>query len=276
MDKKLKNNLINNIISSLCLLAAGTGLIIYSWESGAGNLLMLSALGGMGLVFTLLWRKSGYNFIGSEQVTGNTNGNAEKPMEKLSSQFGSFIHSFQESNQNFYSRLEALIKQSKEDSQSILGTGSLQIEKMNNVLAELFQAAMDKQLDVITSIAETNEGSRPESSGTLNSVAEKLGDVTIRLASSSKLLEDASSTYQVNQASLQAGIEMLNDGLAQILEKLDEQKDKSQDQKEFIENLYRTLEAFHEKASEVLLENSLKTREMLLNGMSGKQETFNS
>ena len=150
------------------------------------------------------------------------------------------------------------------------------LQELTDKVGDLAEVTENKQGEASgEEVAKVNESTDANATGDMSGLTEQLTLVAIQLESSCKLLETASSTYQVNQASLQAGIEMLNDGLGQILEKLDEQKDKSQDQSDFIENLYKTLEAFHEKASEVLIENSLKTRELLLGGTT-EEDSLNN
>lgn len=69
---------------------------------------------------------------------------------------------------------------------------------------------------------------------------------------------------RVNQSELSANLEMLRSALETILEKLSGDTSEHDDEENFVERLNQSLEAFHERASEVLLENAVKTQEILL------------
>ena len=69
---------------------------------------------------------------------------------------------------------------------------------------------------------------------------------------------------RVNQSELNANLEMLRSALETILEKLSGDTSEHDDEENFVERLNQSLEAFHERASEVLLENAVKTQEILL------------
>ena len=69
---------------------------------------------------------------------------------------------------------------------------------------------------------------------------------------------------RVNQSELSANLEMLRAGLETILEKLSGDTAEHEDEENFVEHLNQSLEAFHERASEVLMENAVKTQEILL------------
>lgn len=69
---------------------------------------------------------------------------------------------------------------------------------------------------------------------------------------------------RVNQSELSANLEMLRAALETILEKLSGDTAEHEEEENFVEHLNQSLEAFHERASEVLVENAVKTQEILL------------
>jgi hypothetical protein len=76
---------------------------------------------------------------------------------------------------------------------------------------------------------------------------------------------------RVNQSELSANLEMLRAGLETILEKLSGDTAEHEEEDNFVEHLNQSLEAFHERASEVLMENAVKTQEILLEVMEQVQ-----
>ncbi len=75
---------------------------------------------------------------------------------------------------------------------------------------------------------------------------------------------ETAELMRVNQSELSANLEMLRAGLETILEKLSGDTAEHEDEENFVEHLNQSLEAFHERASEVLMENAVKTQEILL------------
>ena len=77
-------------------------------------------------------------------------------------------------------------------------------------------------------------------------------------------LVQTAELMRVNQSELSANLEMLRSALETILEKLSGDTSEHEDEENFVERLNQSLEAFHERASEVLMENAVKTQEILL------------
>lgn len=75
---------------------------------------------------------------------------------------------------------------------------------------------------------------------------------------------ETAELMRVNQSELSANLEMLRAGLETILEKLSGDTAERDEEESFVEHLNQSLEAFHERASEVLMENAVKTQEILL------------
>lgn len=82
---------------------------------------------------------------------------------------------------------------------------------------------------------------------------------------------ETAELMRVNQSELSANLEMLRTGLETIIEKLSGDTAERDEEDNFIEHLNQTLEAFHERASEVLMENAVKTQEILLEVMEQTQ-----
>lgn len=77
-------------------------------------------------------------------------------------------------------------------------------------------------------------------------------------------LGEAATLMRINQSEFQASLEMFRMGVEHILEKFTGNSAEQESQRNFIEQLHASLEAFHEKASEVLVENAMRTQEILL------------
>ena len=84
---------------------------------------------------------------------------------------------------------------------------------------------------------------------------------------------ETAELMRVNQSELSANLEMLRAGLETILEKLSGDTKEREDEENFVEHLNQSLEAFHERASEVLMENAVKTQEILLEVLEQTQRS---
>ncbi|MBF0431932.1 MAG: hypothetical protein HQK83_11670 [Fibrobacteria bacterium] len=142
---------------------------------------------------------------------------------------------------------------------------------VSQLVKELNESLLTSQQALTTEIKTVNDGlvnavsSKLEIFGELQKESSQLIEkASGNFSQSGQLLEEAGQLSHVNQAGLQANIEMLNTGLTQIMGKLDKKTEEKENEDDFIRRLHGTLEAFQEKATEILIENSVKTREILL------------
>lgn len=77
-------------------------------------------------------------------------------------------------------------------------------------------------------------------------------------------LTETATMMRVNQSELSASIEALREGFELVIDKLSGNTKEREGEFNFVEQLQSSLQAFHERASEVLLENAVKTQEILL------------
>ena len=84
---------------------------------------------------------------------------------------------------------------------------------------------------------------------------------------------ETAELMRVNKSELSANLEMLRAGLETILEKLSGDTAERDEEESFVEHLNQSLEAFHERASEVLMENAVKTQEILLEVLEQTQRS---
>lgn len=75
---------------------------------------------------------------------------------------------------------------------------------------------------------------------------------------------EAAKLMRVNQSELSANLEMFGKGIEAVLSKLSGDVPERENEQNFIEQLNSALQSFEERSGEVLLENALKTQEILL------------
>jgi hypothetical protein len=172
---------------------------------------------------------------------------------------------------------QALAKISQSFSQSVTSQSEGQqklVEKLDSVLRELpetlkanAQAIKEESARAVNSVAEFTGALRTREEELIQSqqqIMEKMTDLADKLGKSSAAMEESGNLSLANQTELQASVEMLNSGLQQIIEKVESKVGVQEEENAFLEKLHNTLEAFHERSTEILIENSLKTREILL------------
>ena len=156
------------------------------------------------------------------------------------------------------------------------------LETLKNVALQVAEKAQAGSAELSQSVA--------EKLGTLSTVIlsafQKLSDTSAVLLEAQKALTESidnrvvkekeatdalggnivetAELMRVNQSELSANLEMLRSALETILEKLSGDTSEHEDEENFVERLNQSLEAFHERASEVLMENAVKTQEILL------------
>ena len=77
-------------------------------------------------------------------------------------------------------------------------------------------------------------------------------------------IAEAATLMRVNQSEFAANLEMFGKGIEAVLSKLSGDVPERENEQNFIEQLNTALQSFQERSGEVLLENALKTQEILL------------
>ena len=86
-------------------------------------------------------------------------------------------------------------------------------------------------------------------------------------------IEETAKLMRVNQSELAANLEMFGKGIEAVLLKLSGDVPERENEQNFIEQLNASLQSFQERSGEVLLENALKTQEILLEILDQVQKT---
>lgn len=137
-----------------------------------------------------------------------------------------------------------------------------------NLISESFESGLqnlrEASLKIILEAQEKSGKSMEAQSQMALEVAEKISDVSVQLTRSNEELQKLTQLSNINQAELQANVSMLNTGLVSILDRLEKQADAGDAGQNFLGELARALGAFQERASDVLMENALKTQEILM------------
>lgn len=95
-------------------------------------------------------------------------------------------------------------------------------------------------------------------------VAGKVSDLADRMRQGSQEVAELAHVAQINQTEMQAGVAMLNSGLSSILDRLERQASAGDGYQTLLAELGKTLADFQERSAEVLVENALKTQEILM------------
>lgn len=95
-------------------------------------------------------------------------------------------------------------------------------------------------------------------------VAGKVSELADRMRQGSQDVAELAHVAQINQTEMQAGVAMLNSGLSSILERLEKQADAGDGYQSLLADLGKTLSDFQERSAEVLVDNAMKTQEILM------------
>jgi glutathione S-transferase len=95
-------------------------------------------------------------------------------------------------------------------------------------------------------------------------VAGKVSELADRMRQGSQDVAELAHVAQINQTEMQAGVAMLNSGLSSILERLERQAEAGDGYQSLLAELGKTLSDFQDRAAEVLVDNAMKTQEILM------------
>jgi hypothetical protein len=100
-------------------------------------------------------------------------------------------------------------------------------------------------------------------------VASQVAALAERMHQGSADVAELAQVAQINQAEMQAGVAMLNTGLSSILERLEKQAEAGDGYQSLLGDLGKILSDFQDRAAEVLVENAMKTQEILMEVLRG-------
>jgi hypothetical protein len=100
-------------------------------------------------------------------------------------------------------------------------------------------------------------------------VASQVSALAERMHQGSADVAELAQVAQINQAEMQAGVAMLNTGLSSILERLEKQAEAGDGYQSLLGELGKILSDFQDRAAEVLVENAMKTQEILMEVLRG-------
>ncbi len=174
-------------------------------------------------------------------------------------------------SQSFVEQSQALGQNLSASAQALLiKVESLQVEQ-NKVQAEMLAELSQGQSQLLSEISSAQNLSRQEAEKNLEAqgqigleIAGKVSELADQMGRGSKDLQELANLSQINQVEMQATVGMLNTGLASILERLEKQADAGDGYQTFLSELARALATFQERASDVLIENAMKTQEILM------------
>ncbi len=144
---------------------------------------------------------------------------------------------------------ESALRQSAEFSESSAGKMNRFFETVNQSFGEFSESSKTLVEAQKTLIEEVEKRIRKENESSLE------------LSSN---ISEAATLMRVNQSEFSATLEMFRQGMELVLEKLSGNTEEQQNEQNFLEQLQLSLESFQERAGEILVENALKTQEILL------------
>ncbi len=103
-------------------------------------------------------------------------------------------------------------------------------------------------------------------------VAGKVSELAEQMLRGSKDLQELTHVSQINQAEMQAGVSMLNSGLSSILDRLEKQAATGDGYQTLLAELGAALASFQDRAAEVLVENAMKTQEILMEVLNHNED----
>lgn len=202
----------------------------------------------------------------------------EKVLAALQAESGALGESFAKSAREVVSGLEKQVK-SMVEAAATFEDGVTRVREASTALVREVQEKGDQgRAELAKELAIAQKESLAEAARLLEAqgqismdVAGRVAELAAGMGQSGKDLQELAHISQVNQAEMQASVAMLNSGLSSILERLESQAKAGEGYQEFLADLGRTLAGFQERAAETLVENAMKTQEILMEVLAHAQ-----
>ena len=157
-----------------------------------------------------------------------------------------------------------------ESAKSLWEDAAQDTTKKSEVLEQWIRERMSQMEEASQKLVSLEEWLRDRVSG-MEGASQKLTAMTEGLSSVNKVLTDSAENAEVNQVEFRASIDSLNKAMGELLVKVEAQAGGRSEEENFVQRLNETLEAFHERATEILIENAEKTRDILAEALAAVQ-----
>jgi hypothetical protein len=160
--------------------------------------------------------------------------------------------------------LQAAVAEQAKASQAAAADQARTLRESADAFAAGIAALKDTTLQLVQDV-EAKASATLEAQSQLGlEVAGKVSDLADRMNQGSQNVAELAHIAQVNQTEMQAGVAMLNSGLSSILDRLETQAAAGDGYQSLLAELGKTLADFQERSAEILVENALKTQEILM------------
>jgi hypothetical protein len=158
---------------------------------------------------------------------------------------------------------EGLTEQA-EAGQTAAETQAQALRSASETFAQGLVELKDTSLRLVSEVEAKASASLEAQSQLSLEVAGKVSELADRMRQGSQDVAELAHVAQINQTEMQAGVAMLNAGLSSILDRLEKQASAGDGYQSLLAELGKTLADFQDRSAEVLVENALKTQEILM------------
>lgn len=203
---------------------------------------------------------------------------AESQLSKAQETLADLVKNWEEISQSNLTKMEASVaKLSEFFAANLKDTHSeskTQFEATTSALLQGLSGAKESLLQGLSHAKESFTTMSAEASGQIRSSASQAGEWLEGLSRAASTLQDAAQGAQrmgeessANQAGMKAVVEMLNQSLTGVLDRLQTFAAVSQAQEALLEKMETTVRRFEERSAELLEENALKIQESFLDAL---------
>ena len=209
----------------------------------------------------------------SDSVATSISNHLEQQMTNSEQQWSSFMQSLKESMEQvaaaekngleiLHGVAEEVASRANDSSVGLSETVTREIENLSQKVQSSFTELAKSSETLVASERDLIAG--------IENRVQKLNESTDSLGTG---IEETAKLMRVNQSELAANLEMFGKGIEAVLLKLSGDVPERENEQNFIEQLNASLQSFQERSGEVLLENALKTQEILLEILDQVQKT---
>lgn len=160
--------------------------------------------------------------------------------------------------------LQAALAEQAKASQAAADTQALSLQEAAEAFTKGLSELKESSLQLVRDVEAKASSSLEAQSQLSVEIAGKVSDLADRMRQGSEDVAELAHVAQINQTEMQAGVAMLNSGLSSILERLETQAQAGEGYQTLLAELGKTLSDFQDRSAEILVENALKTQEILM------------
>ncbi len=200
----------------------------------------------------------------SSNVAASISGHLERQMQSSGENWNTFMESLRASAEKVAEAEQKGLESLRAVADEVAARANDSTVGLSDAVKGEMESLAQKVQASFSELAKSSESLVAAEQSLVSGIASREEKENAAAQALSENIAETAKLMRVNQSELAANLEMFGHGVEAVLSKISGDVPERENEKNFVEQLNTALQSFQERSGEVLLENALKTQEILL------------